>query len=330
MELSHTYIDNQYFQYPDFETFVACFEMSKPECLEAEKLSIAGLPPIINQYALAQLLGVHRGFVWSLLRRPAKYYRIFDIKTGKKTRTIYAPRIGLKVLQKWLGTQLETRYERPNHVFGFIKGLSHLDAASVHLNAKWVISVDIQNFFQSTSNKRVQWQLKSIGFSSKTASMLTRLFCIDGGLAQGSPASPALSNYCASKLDVRIAKLAKKFDCRLSRYADDVTFSGISEFPDDLLNQIKYAFDKEGWKIASHKTSVAVSPHRLKVHGLLVDGGTLRMTKGYRNKLRAYKHIKRNARLSKKDLNKINGHLNYASSVQSFNEDRLFDSIVKV
>jgi len=323
MKLSHTYFESQYFQYPDFETFLACSELSEVELAQANQLNDAGLPPITGNNSLAILLGIHRGFIWSLLRRPRNHYRVYDINTGTKTRTIYAPRIGLKILQKWLGTQFEKHYERPEHVFGFVKGLSHLDAAKVHLNASWVISVDIKNFFQSTSNKRVQWRLKALGFSSETATMLTKLMCIEGGLAQGSPASPVLSNFCATNLDRRISSLARKYNCRLSRYADDITFSGPDEYPNSLLDEIKNAIEREGWEIANHKTRVSISPNRLKIHGILVNGNRLKLTKGYRNKLRAYSHIQNKEGISEKDKNKLRGHLNYGKSIDKFNEEKL-------
>ena len=323
MKLSHTYINSQFFQFLDLETFAACCELNSEQIEELRRLASLGLPPIINKETLAILLGFHRGLIWSILRRPEKYYRTFQINTGTKRRTIYAPRIALKVIQKWLGVQYEKIYERPEHVYGFIQGQSHLHAAKTHLNARWIVSVDLKDFFAATSRNRVNWALKRIGYTRESAKLITDLVCFNGGLAQGSPASPVLSNLCAYKLDRRISAIAKKFNCRVSRYADDITFSGVEQFPDTLLAEIKNAARRERWELADHKTNIATLPHRLKVHGLLVEGEKLRLTKGYRNKIRAFKHVMQTKKVSDEDMRRIQGHLHYAASIEQFNQNNL-------
>jgi RNA-directed DNA polymerase len=45
-------------------------------------------------------------------------------------------------------------------------------------------------------------------------------------LAQGAPTSPAIANLSAWHLDMRLARLARRFGANYTRYADDMAFSG--------------------------------------------------------------------------------------------------------
>jgi hypothetical protein len=53
-------------------------------------------------------------------------------------------------------------------------------------------------------------------------------------LPQGAPTSPALANLAAFRLDIRMAALAKRFGATMTRYADDIAFSGDREFDRSL------------------------------------------------------------------------------------------------
>ena len=68
--------------------------------------------------------------------------------------------------------------------------------------------------------------------------------------------------------------------------------------------------------MAHEKEHLAKLPQRLKVHGLLVQGAAPRLTKGYRNKIRAFSHMTRAKKVSAEDLARLNGHLAYARSIK--------------
>ena len=108
--------------------------------------------------------------------------------------------------------------------------------------------------------------------------------------------------------------LSNNYGVRISRYADDVVFSGVGDFPEGLKNSVVEAFSSTPWKIAKNKIKVSKKPNRLKVHGLLVGASEIRLTKGYRNKLRAYKYLLENGKL-KENISIVKGHLNYQDLV---------------
>jgi RNA-directed DNA polymerase len=67
--------------------------------------------------------------------------------------------------------------------------------------------------------------------------------------------------------------------------------------------------------VVEDKVSLGVLPSRFKVHGLLVHGAAVRLTKGYRNKLRAYAHLMARDSIEESDFAKLRGHLEYAKYV---------------
>ncbi|MCC5795305.1 MAG: RNA-directed DNA polymerase, partial [Chromatiales bacterium] len=207
-------------------------------------------------------------------------------------------------------------YQPPGHVFGFVPGRSHIQAAQVHLRARWTLSVDLEDFFPSTPQGLVQQKLEELSYPPSAASMLSNLLCFNGGLAQGAPTSPLLSNMAMTKLDEGLIELAEARSLRLSRYADDIVLSGDGVHESDLLGEIKKIVKNTPWKLSRRKTELAVAPRRRKVHGLLVHGERVRLTKGYRNKIRAYQHLLDRGAVAEDDRDSLMGHVRYAHFIE--------------
>jgi RNA-directed DNA polymerase len=194
-------------------------------------------------------------------------------------------------------------------------GRSHAAAAAEHCRARWVFSVDIKDFFQSTPTELVALSLEKIGFTEQGSLLLSSLACLRGVLAQGAPTSPVLSNICFDSIDQKLLKVALQHNVRLTRYADDIVFSGTSEFPLILRDQVLEIFVEGPWRLAAQKTKLFELPDRLKVHGLLVHGESIRLTKGYRNKLRAYRHLLSIGGIRDSDRAKVIGHVIYGAFI---------------
>jgi RNA-directed DNA polymerase len=287
------------------------------EAEEIKRLFDLGLPPVTSPEALSVMLGYSPGFVWSLLNRTHRYYRHFLIPKGSGQRHIAAPRVALKAIQKWLSVHFQRTWQPSDNVFGFVPGRSHIDAASRHLSASWVYSVDIENFFPSVSIDRVQIALSGLGYrTEKSIATLSSVCCLRGHLVQGAPTSPLLSNMVLHDIDQKLASIAEGHNVVFTRYADDIVFSGRGEVPNDVLVAIKATIVGDGWVLADRKEELSSLPKRLKVHGLLVHGEKLRLTKGYRNRIRAYRHLSGRGKIAEDDQAKIAGHINYAVQVE--------------
>lgn len=275
------------------------------------------LPPVVSVRCLATLFGFSPKFVGAMQKGTERYYRTFSIRQGKKKRVIHAPRVALKVIQKWFGHHLAKAVKPSDCVFGFVRGQSTIKAAALHCGSNWVYSIDIKDFFPSTPITNVVQTLLKLGYPPHGAELAGKLCCYEGGLSQGSPASPAISNLVFGEADTKLMALAREYGIHYSRYADDIVFSGLDNFPEDLPQRAKGVIESGGWRVSPEKERLSKRPNRLKVHGLLVHGEHPRLTKGYRNKLRAYRHLLEANRISDEDEARIRGHLSYAKSVES-------------
>lgn len=276
------------------------------------------LPPVVSVYCLSVLFGYSFSFTYSLLKRPDKFYRSFPIKQGRKIRRISSPRVALKVIQKWFGYHLSRVIEPYPHVFGFVSGRSFADAAAQHIGARWILSIDIVDFFPSITERNISDSLRSIGYSNEGADLAAGLCCLNGVLAQGSPASPVLSNIFMKSIDEDILRLANKYSLTVTRYADDIVFSGNDDFYEGMMAELEQIFSKTSLKINNNKIyfADATKGQRLKVHGLLVKEERINLTKGYRNKLRAYRHMLNEGKVREDDIARINGHLKFGEFIE--------------
>ena len=296
---------------------------------ETEKEQIKSLlklryPPVVSIRSLSLLFGVHPNFIYHMYTNPEKLYNIFEIrKNNGQHREIHSPRVSLKVIQKWIGFHLSNaKLGIENHVYGFIPKKSSIDAAAVHCNSKWILSVDVKNYFSTTHIDVVKKALIALGYSKMGAHMIAMLSSYKENLAQGSPASPVLSNIAFKEVDVNLKKLADQYKINLTRYADDITFSGKGDYPENLKKEVYNIFEPTCWNLTKEKEYFAKLPKRLKVHGLLVHGNYPRLTKGYRNKIRAYKHMLQKGKIrNSKGIHRIVSHIKYAELVDKYKLD---------
>ena len=192
----------------------------------------------------------------------------------------------------------------------------------MHLGADWIASVDIEDFFPSTNQKEISDALTALGYQTPASlDILSKLCSFRGRLSQGAPTSPVISNIALNRLDFMLVEIAKRYDAKFTRYADDIVFSGRGATPQGLVDGIKDVFIGASWVLSERKHHVAHLPQRLKVHGLLVHQQELRLTKGYRNKIRAYKHLQSTNKIAPHDMRRIIGHLNFATQIENSRRD---------
>lgn len=212
---------------------------------------------------------------------PALKYTTFEIdkKSGSK-RTIKAPEPRLKKLQSHLSHVLyqclaETERDRGAKPisFGFRKDRSITENASRHKRRRWVLNIDLEDFFPSFNFGRVRgYFLKDKAFllNSEVATTIAQIACDGAALPQGSPCSPVISELIAQILDMRLVRLAKKYGATYTRYADDITFStSQKEFPTGLATVD--ASDPALWHLSEELIGKIVTS------GFTINGAKTRM-----------------------------------------------------
>ena len=208
---------------------------------------------------------------------PNRYVQ-FQIPKKKKGefRTITAPNAGLKSIQKCLNVMLQDKFKANSAAYGFVIGKSVVDNAKVHIGQRYIYNIDLKDFFPSIKAGRIFscLQLKPFSFDREIASFITDLCCHEGVLPQGAPTSPTLTNIVCSRLDWRLSKLAKRYNMRYSRYADDITFSSMENLfhaDGDFVKSLHYFINKEGFCINDAKTRLNSYYQRLEVTGLTIN-----------------------------------------------------------
>lgn len=197
-------------------------------------------------------------------------------KKNGKLRHISSPIHELKIVQSCLNLILQEKYHPTAAAMGFVPGRSVADNARVHMGQNYVYNIDVKDFFPSISQGRVfaMLQQSPYSFDKATASIIADLCCYKGVLPQGAPTSPILTNIICERLDWRLSKLAKRYNLKYSRYADDISFCGmVNVFHKDgrFVEELQHYIQKEGFTINPEKTRLNTIGDRQEVTGLTVN-----------------------------------------------------------
>lgn len=241
-------------------------------------------------------------------------YRTFKIpKKNGEERTINAPVKELKDIQKKISKLLQdclnTIYiveDKRDHnkeivsiSHGFLRGKSIITNAQAHRNKRYVLNVDLTDFFGKIHYGRVYGFFinnKHFQLSEIVAHAISNIVCYKDGLPQGSPASPVISNLIGGIMDIRLACMAKKHGLFYSRYADDLTFSTNQKiFPEKVAfasdgvikpgSSLQKEIYKCGFELNDSKTRLQFSNSRQDVTGLVVNK-KVNVASNYRNRTR--------------------------------------------
>ena len=225
-------------------------------------------------------------------------YTTFTIpKKNGGERVIHAPKKELKFLQKKLADILwecylesleskskDKNFKIPVLSHAFEKEKSIITNSQMHRNKKYILNIDLKDFFDSFNFGRVRgFFIKDRDFavSPEIATVIAQVACYQGKLPQGAPSSPIITNLISRILDYRIVKIAKKYRFTYSRYADDMIFSTNRELNsnklraskelDNFLTELEEVIISSGFEINPKKTRLSNNMQRQEVTGLVVN-----------------------------------------------------------
>lgn len=247
---------------------------------------------------LATLLGFKPSAVAYLIYKVPVSSRYTQYSIPKKSggiRTIDAPSSALGGLQASLAkylekcrAELESKKKLPSLSHAFLPKRSIITNADKHKRRRFVLNIDLENFFPSINSGRVYGffsKNRDFILPKKCAAAIAQIACVPHGLPQGSPCSPIISELVAHILDVRLAVLARSRGLTYSRYADDISFStNQKEFPTDIAQissigsshwvlqpALTNVISRSGFRINSSKTRMQLRAGRQSVTGLTVN-----------------------------------------------------------
>lgn len=220
---------------------------TKTYCLEElpEKLHRA-----INKGALINKLKEFNQSVDHLrtVDRAKLYYSFLIPKKTGGTRRIDAPNPELMDALRSLKTLFETSFGAKvlyhTSAFAYIEGRSTIDAVKRHQanESRWYAKFDLSNFFGNTTMEFTMQQLSMIFPFSEIIKIpegrvelekALDLAFLNGGLPQGTPISPLITNIIMIPIDFKLKKALRDFDGKYhvyTRYADDFIISSRYDF----------------------------------------------------------------------------------------------------
>ena len=232
-------------------------------------------------------------------------YTTFHIpKKSGGLREINAPVPALMSALRELKGLLEVRFFSLYHTsaFAYVPGRCAVDAVRKHQRnrSRWFLKVDFSNFFGSTTLPFLLSMLAQIfPFSSVCATERGRsalekaldLCFLHGGLPQGTPISPMLTNLMMIPIDHALCNTLRNFQHQTfvyTRYADDLLISSRYDFsPQQVLSLIRSTLDafSAPFTIKPEKTRYGSSAGSNWNLGVMLNKDN-EITIGHRNKKR--------------------------------------------
>lgn len=265
-----------------------------------------------------------------------------DPVTGRyKTRPIDSPLDPLKNALYELKSILENQCGASYHTnaFAYIPHRCAVDSIRRHQANKsfWFLKTDFSNFFGSITKRFMENQLRMIfpfseiykdAAGAEALSKAIDLCFLNGGLPQGTPISPMLTNLIMIPIDHRLTNTLRDFRGNhyiYTRYADDILVSSrikynyneIVAYINEVLNEFHAPF-----RINPEKTRFGSrNGHNFNLGVILNEKNEI--TVGYKRKM-AFRgqlndYIKRKLRGEEQSLHEVqimDGLLSYFSSIE--------------
>ena len=276
-------------------------------------------------------------------------YRTFHIpKKSGGLRKIDAPEPELMDALRRLKTLFEEDFKALYHTsaFAYVKHRSTVDAVKRHQanESKWFGKYDLSNFFGSTT---IDFAIKMLGmvfpFSEVIKSTVgerelrkaIELAFLDGGLPQGTPISPLITNIMMIPVDYKLANGFRDFNHQrfvYTRYADDFlvsskytfSFREVEKFIVDTLKSFGAPFT-----IKSEKTRYGSSAGSNWNLGVMLNKDN-EITVGHKKKrqfqamLASYIMDKKNGKdWDKSDVQTMEGYRNYYRMIEGDTIDKM-------
>jgi RNA-directed DNA polymerase len=287
---------------------------------QAHAAQSRGMPAILTLRHLAIRVGVKYELLREYVERKRDPYRTFRIrKRSGGRRLICVPEGPLLRTQRWLARYLLSQSTVHPSSAAYSPGASIVICAARHTGCRWLLKIDIRNFFESISEIQAFRVFAALGYnrlvSFEMARLCTRNYSKSrrlgdpvwshdpgryrisgyenhriGHLPQGAPTSPMLSNLAMVSLDSRIAVIVAEAGFVYTRYADDLIFSASHRSIDralvtKVLLKVQGELGASGFALNRNKTVIAPPGARKIVLGILVDGPALRLQREYKQRL---------------------------------------------
>lgn len=252
---------------------------------------------------LARTLGLSPRYVTKLANTASHHYKYFAIrKASGGTRDIFHPAKPLKAVQRWLQTNVVARLPLHDAAAAYRKDHNIADHARRHLKSRYLVRVDLADFFESITATDIHPYLNDHlahlppGWDSVDDELFVSLVCRHERLTIGAITSPGLSNALCVPLDRLLTKHCVEQDITYTRYADDMFFScaipnvlgDIPALVETALRSIPYP---AGLVVNHAKTRHSSLKRRRRVTGIVLSTqGRISLGRHFKRAIRSQIH----------------------------------------
>lgn len=199
-----------------------------------------------------------------LVRRP--------ITTGNKTRNLVYPEGRLRAVHERLKFHLN-KIIQPSYLMSPRKNRSQRDNAAAHLDAVQYLTLDIKQFYPSTSRSMIRRSLiEQFNMSGDVAGLIAHLATADDRACFGSPLTPVLATLVHRPMFNEIADLCTEHGLNYSVWVDDLTVSG-HKIPGNFVARLREIIAAYG--LRSHKLAYRTGNRAVFITGVGVVGSNL-------------------------------------------------------
>lgn len=282
---------------------------------ERARFARTGTYPIFSLGHLAHETGASYPYLREIVSRERDPYRSIAMpKRDGHSRPISAPEPILMSVQRWLLDHVLISLPMHEASYAYQRDKSIVDCASQHRGARWMVKMDLHDFFGTVQEESVYGVFRTLNYSKLVSFELARIttraegvrlpyrsadraqissYAVlgQGVLPQGGPTSGALANAVARRLDRFLQRLAIERGLVYTRYSDDLVFSGSEAFrrgeAESLVKQVHGLIRKSGFSAHHSKTKIVPPGARKVVLGLLVDD-TVRLLPEQRRRIEVH------------------------------------------
>ncbi|SRR5258708_3251600 len=271
---------------------------------------------------MASELDVPVGYIAGLAQSASHRYKTYGVpKRSGGVRVIHHPSRELKALQRWLLRNVLAGLPVHAAATAYQPTDTILENAAQHASSRFLLRMDIKNFFPSITANDLRLFLDRRSHShfgqwtARDRYIFVQLVCRHGALTIGAPTSPTLSNALCFDLDVRLAGIAEANGATYTRYADDLFFSTTQP---NILSSVEAEVERcceqldlpGNLRINKAKTRHSSKNGVRRVTGIILgsDGNTY-VGRKYKRRIRAMIH--KLDTLSREELASLSGLIAY-------------------
>lgn len=278
-------------------------------------------------------------------------YKIYTIpKRNMGKRVIAHPSKKLKSYQRALIEFLDMSLPIHEAAFAYRKGIGIKENAMVHTKQRYLLKMDLQNYFHSITpelffkfldtldinfDEDDRYLLQQIVFWRPSKKRSGKLI-----LSIGAPSSPLISNSILYFFDKELSSRCKLLHIKYSRYADDLTFSTnkkdiLFSVPTQVKELLKKTF-QGSILVNDVKTVFSSKAHNRHVTGITLNNeGRISIGRERKRYLYSLVHKYKLGQLTNEDIKHTQGLLAFAKNIEPSIESRLirkysFETIKKL